>query len=105
MTTTDPYNLQRFLGAQESFYAQALGLAPFLKAWSFFAHDHRKPPVRDLVYALSEAYFVIGARQNPRTEPAGGELLRRAYTLSMEKCLDLAFRTEGTAGSVVPTID
>ena len=24
MTTTDPYNLQRFLGAQESFYAQAL---------------------------------------------------------------------------------
>ena len=24
MTTTDPYNLQRFLGEQESFYAQAL---------------------------------------------------------------------------------
>lgn len=24
MITTDPYNLQRFLGAQESFYAQAL---------------------------------------------------------------------------------
>ena len=30
---------------------------------------------------------------------------RVACRLSMENCLDLAIRTEGTAGSVVPTIE
>ena len=33
-------------------------------------------------YTLSEAYFGEGVRQNPGTEPAGGELIRRVYALS-----------------------
>ncbi len=89
MNTTDPFYLQRFLGAQESYYEQALeeikdGSKDGHWIWFIF------PQVRGLGQSQMSEYYGIGSLDEARAYLNDPVLKSRLIEISTQKALSFA---------------
>ena len=101
MNTPDPFNLNRFLGAQESFYADALkemkqGYKQSHWIWFIF------PQMRGLGRSYMAEYYGISSIEEARAYLANPTLKQRLIEISTAL---LKHKGESTAYEILGTLD